>query len=57
MSMQRTDSRMMREPVPKSRTVQWTDQRLPIFTFLQHELDEYPTPNNLNYLLGKDRLI
>ena len=29
--------------------VQWIDYRLPIFTFLNHELHEYPTPKNLNY--------
>ena len=27
----------------------WLDHRLPIFTFMQHELHEYPTPKNLNY--------
>jgi quinol-cytochrome oxidoreductase complex cytochrome b subunit len=30
--------------------VAWIDHRLPIFSFLRHELDEYPTPRNLNYL-------
>ena len=29
--------------------MQWIDYRLPIFTFLNHELHEYPTPKNLNY--------
>ncbi len=29
--------------------VDWIDYRLPIFTFMQHELNEYPTPRNLNY--------
>ncbi len=29
--------------------VKWIDDRLPVFTFLQHELNEYPTPKNLNY--------
>ncbi|GAB4181281.1 MAG: cytochrome b/b6 [Thalassobaculales bacterium] len=29
--------------------VRWIDHRLPIFTFLHHELHEYPTPRNLNY--------
>ena len=29
--------------------VKWIDYRLPIFTFLDHELHEYPTPKNLNY--------
>lgn len=27
----------------------WLDHRLPIFTFINHELHEYPTPKNLNY--------
>jgi quinol-cytochrome oxidoreductase complex cytochrome b subunit len=29
--------------------VGWIDHRLPIFTFMDHELHEYPTPRNLNY--------
>ena len=29
--------------------VRWIDHRLPIFTFMHHELHEYPTPRNLNY--------
>ena len=29
--------------------IKWIDYRLPIFTFLNHELHEYPTPKNLNY--------
>ncbi|MGE5539997.1 MAG: cytochrome b [Gemmatimonas sp.] len=27
----------------------WVDYRLPIFSFIKHQLDEYPTPKNLNY--------
>ncbi|MDX1484120.1 MAG: cytochrome b/b6 [Alphaproteobacteria bacterium] len=27
----------------------WIDYRMPIFTFMEHELHEYPTPRNLNY--------
>ncbi len=27
----------------------WIDHRLPVFTFLHHEMHEYPTPKNLNY--------
>jgi len=27
----------------------WIDYRMPIFTFMEHELNEYPTPKNLNY--------
>ncbi|PPR12093.1 MAG: cytochrome b [Alphaproteobacteria bacterium MarineAlpha11_Bin1] len=29
--------------------VRWVDHRLPIFSFVSHELYEYPTPRNLNY--------
>jgi ubiquinol-cytochrome c reductase cytochrome b subunit len=29
--------------------VKWIDYRLPIFTMMNHELNEYPTPRNLNY--------
>ena len=29
--------------------VRWIDHRLPVFSFLDHELHEYPTPKNLNY--------
>lgn len=28
----------------------WIDDRLPVFTFIEHSLKEYPTPKNLNYL-------
>jgi quinol-cytochrome oxidoreductase complex cytochrome b subunit len=40
----------MSEQDQANRVVQWIDYRLPIFTFLRHELHEYPTPKNLNYL-------
>ncbi len=33
----------------KGGVVEWIDYRLPIFSFLNHELNEYPTPKNLNY--------
>ena len=29
--------------------VRWIDHRLPVFSYLDHELNEYPTPKNLNY--------
>jgi ubiquinol-cytochrome c reductase cytochrome b subunit len=29
--------------------VRWIDERLPIISFVQHNLQEYPTPKNLNY--------
>ena len=33
----------------KNPVVNWIDYRLPIFSFMNHELNEYPTPKNLNY--------
>jgi ubiquinol-cytochrome c reductase cytochrome b subunit len=33
----------------QSKLVRWIDYRLPIFSFMEHELNEYPTPRNLNY--------
>ena len=33
----------------KNPVVSWIDHRLPIFSFLNHEANEYPTPKNLNY--------
>ena len=30
-------------------TVKWIDYRLPVFTFVDHHLVDYPTPRNLNY--------
>lgn len=30
--------------------VKWIDDRLPIFSFINHELRDYPTPRNLNYM-------
>jgi len=29
--------------------VRWIDHRLPVFSYMNHELNEYPTPRNLNY--------
>ena len=29
--------------------VRWIDYRLPMFSFMEHELYEYPTPKNLSY--------
>ncbi len=37
------------QPSQQGPIVRWIDQRLPIFSFMQHELHEYPTPKNLNY--------
>ncbi len=33
----------------KNPVVRWIDHRLPIFSFLDHEAHDYPTPKNLNY--------
>jgi len=30
--------------------IKWIDSRLPIFTMLHHEYNEYPMPRNVNYL-------
>lgn len=32
-----------------NKVVAWVDQRLPIFSMMQHSAIEYPTPKNLNY--------
>lgn len=34
----------------KNPIIRWIDQRLPMFSYLDHELNEYPMPRNLNYL-------
>jgi ubiquinol-cytochrome c reductase cytochrome b subunit len=34
----------------KNPVVNWIDHRLGIFSFMNHELNEYPTPKNLNYM-------
>ena len=39
----------MSAPVFKNPVVRWIDYRLPVFTFMNHELNEYPTPRNLSY--------
>jgi quinol-cytochrome oxidoreductase complex cytochrome b subunit len=40
---------MAAAPAKQSKLVRWIDHRLPIFTFMRHELNDYPTPKNLNY--------
>jgi len=32
-----------------SRIVKWVDERMPIFTLVRHDLQDYPTPKNLSY--------
>ncbi len=39
----------MSGPKMTNPVARWIDHRLPIFTFLHHEMHEYPTPKNLNY--------
>ena len=39
----------MTTPTWTNPIVKWIDYRLPVFTFTQHHLIEYPTPKNLNY--------
>src|SRR5579883_2224429 len=39
----------MDAPRKQSGLVRWIDHRLPIFSFMNHELREYPTPKNLSY--------
>ena len=39
----------MSAPTFKNPLVRWIDHRLPVFTFMHHELNVYPTPRNLNY--------
>src|SRR5438067_1240327 len=36
-------------PGAAARIIRWIDYRLPFVQFLNHELNEYPTPRNLNY--------
>ncbi|HKF71881.1 MAG TPA: cytochrome b/b6 [Stellaceae bacterium] len=39
----------MDAPRKQSALVRWIDYRLPIFSFMDHELNAYPTPRNLSY--------
>jgi len=39
----------MSKPEITNPIMKWVDDRLPVFTFMNHELHEYPTPKNLNY--------
>ena len=40
----------MASPQFKNPLVKWIDHRLPVFSYMHHELHEYPTPKNLSYL-------
>jgi quinol-cytochrome oxidoreductase complex cytochrome b subunit len=37
------------QPVWNNAVVKWLDERMPIFTLMQHTGIDYPTPRNLNY--------
>src|SRR6267378_4509660 len=50
MTTQGTEEHAMSSTEFSNPVIRWIDYRLPIFTFLHHELHEYPTPRNLNYL-------
>ena len=39
----------MAAPRTQNPIIRWIDYRLPIFSYLEHELHEYPTPRNLSY--------
>ncbi|MGE5203001.1 MAG: cytochrome b [Acidobacteriota bacterium] len=39
----------MAAPRTQNRIIRWIDHRLPVFSYLDHELNEYPTPRNLSY--------
>ena len=39
----------MAAPAWKNPFIKWVDDRLPIFSFVNHDLIDYPTPKNLNY--------
>ena len=39
----------MSKPTWNNPIVKWIDFRLPVFTFMHHEMVGYPTPRNLNY--------
>lgn len=39
----------MSTPVPRNRLAQWIEYRLPIFSWTNAQLIDYPTPRNLNY--------
>jgi len=39
----------MAAPAMNNRMIKWFDDRLPVFSFMHHQMHEYPTPRNLNY--------
>src|SRR3546814_1148127 len=45
----RTDTLVPYTTLFRAPVVRWIDDRLPIFTFMDHEYNQYPMPKNLNY--------
>ena len=41
----------------KNPVVKWIDHRLPVFSFMDHELNHYPTPKNLMIKIEKLSLL
>jgi len=39
----------MATPVPRNRVAQWIEYRLPVFSWMNHNLIDFPEPKNLNY--------
>lgn len=39
----------MTTPVPRNRVAQWIEYRLPVFSWTNKHVIDYPTPRNLNY--------
>jgi len=40
---------MSSAPQWKNPVIRWVDERLPVFTYIDHEYNQFPMPKNLNY--------
>ena len=40
---------MSSAPQWKNPVIRWVDERLPVFTYIDHEYNQFPVPKNLNY--------
>src|SRR6201995_4345060 len=40
---------ILNSPTRAGRIARWIEYRLPVIAMMEHELNEYPTPRNLNY--------
>ncbi|MDC0986833.1 cytochrome b N-terminal domain-containing protein [Alphaproteobacteria bacterium] len=40
---------MSSAPQWKNPVIRWVDERLPVFTYMDHEYNQFPMPKNLNY--------